>query len=128
MKLLICLKAFSGYGRCMFMEIVLKEIELTKEIFVLDIVNKFDVAIPFRLLQDYLPMSCRFYDPVIKIAQQLTSEETLREHRYKFDLNIKRVTDDRNLGKKLIDMIGMSRIVNKQKPKGHVYVYPTIQS
>ena len=110
------------------MEIVLKEIEIEKEILYLEIVNKFDVDLPFRLLQDYLPMSYHFYDPVIKIVQQLTSEETLREHRYKFDLNFKRVEDDRNLGKKLIDMLGMSRIINKKKPKGYVYVYPAMQS
>lgn len=46
MQLLKSLKAFSGYGRCTYMEIVLKEIELAKEIFVLDIANKNDVAIP----------------------------------------------------------------------------------
>lgn len=68
MQLLICLKAFSGYGRCMFMEIVLKEIELAKEIFILEVISKFEVPLPHRLSQDYLPMSCRFYDPVIKIA------------------------------------------------------------
>lgn len=46
MKLLKHLKAFVKYGRCTYMEIVLKEISLAKQLFMLDITNKNDVAIP----------------------------------------------------------------------------------
>ena len=50
MQLLKCLKAFVGYGRCTYIEIVLKEIELAKLIFVLDLTNKYEANIPDQLL------------------------------------------------------------------------------
>ena len=46
-----------GYGRSTYMEIVLKEIELAKQIFVLELTNKFETDIPEQLLQSKLPMS-----------------------------------------------------------------------
>lgn len=79
MQLLKCLKAFVGYGRCTYMEIVLKEIELAKEMFILDLTNKYEADIPIQLLQDHLPLSFHFYDPVILIAQEHTSEKILTQ-------------------------------------------------
>ena len=52
MQLLKCLKAFVGYGRCTYIEVVLKEIQLAKEMFVMDLTNKFEADIPSQLLQD----------------------------------------------------------------------------
>lgn len=46
MQLLKCLKAFTGYGRCTYMEVVLKEIELVKEKFKLDLMYMHEARIP----------------------------------------------------------------------------------
>lgn len=46
MQLLKSLKAFVGYGRCCYNEIVLREIELARELFELDCLNKYQATIP----------------------------------------------------------------------------------
>lgn len=40
------LKAFVGFGRCTFLEIVIKENELLKELFLLDLSQGDEVLIP----------------------------------------------------------------------------------
>ena len=46
LNLLKNLKAFSGFGRCTYMEIVLKEIELAKEMFLMDLCMGDEVIMP----------------------------------------------------------------------------------
>ena len=50
MKLMRNLKAFIGYGRCTYLEIVLKQLQLVKELFILDIEQGDEVIIPTELL------------------------------------------------------------------------------
>ena len=45
------LKAFSGYGRCTYLEIILKEIELLKDMFILDLEQGNELPIPMELRQ-----------------------------------------------------------------------------
>lgn len=44
------LRAFSDYGRCTFLEIVLKTIELTQELFIIDLNYGTEISIPEYLL------------------------------------------------------------------------------
>ena len=61
------------------MEIVLKEIELAKQIFVLELTNKFETDIPEQLLQSKLPMSFQFYDSTFPVVHELTNQRYLSE-------------------------------------------------
>lgn len=67
----IKLRALSGmaYLRCL-----LRRIELSKEMFILDIEGGHEVFIPKDLSQDKLPYSMRYYDPIIAIVQENVSE------------------------------------------------------
>ena len=51
MQLLKYLKAFVGFGRTTYMELVLKEIELSKEILILDLELGTEAIIPTQLQQ-----------------------------------------------------------------------------
>ena len=52
----------------LFISTVLKRIEIAKKLFVAEIQGGTEVLIPRDLSQDHLPMSFRYYDPLIKIA------------------------------------------------------------
>lgn len=62
MRILKNLRAFSGHGRCSYIKIVLKEIELIKKIFILDIEQGEEVALPIDLNYSKLPLSLLFGD------------------------------------------------------------------
>jgi len=49
---------------------------LVKELFTLEIEQGCEVFIPKELSQKSLPVSFRFYDPIIKIVQGLISDDT----------------------------------------------------
>lgn len=75
MRILKNLKAFSGHGRCMYIKIVLKEIELIKKIFILDIEQGEEVALPIDLNYSKLPLSYQFYDPTLNMIEAMVTEE-----------------------------------------------------
>lgn len=56
------LKAISGISllRCL-----LRRIQIVKELFIIDIEQGQEVFIPKELSQDHLPLSFRFYDPLL---------------------------------------------------------------
>ena len=68
-RLLKNLRAFSGYGNSSFIQIMLKEIELVKQIFVHDVEQGEEVALPFDLNVHNLALSYQFYDPILNIVQ-----------------------------------------------------------
>lgn len=49
MKFLKNLKAFSGFGRCTYLQIVVKEIELKRQDFIMDLQQGDEVIIPPQL-------------------------------------------------------------------------------
>lgn len=57
-----------------YIDALLKRINLAKEIFVLDIEQGNDVFIMDDLSQQKLPISFRYYDPIIKIIFNRMSE------------------------------------------------------
>lgn len=54
---------------------MLKDIELIKKMFVLDIEQGEEVAIPHDLYIPNLPLSYQFYDPLQNIVESMISEE-----------------------------------------------------
>lgn len=67
-------KFFSGYSQTAYLIITLKEIELMRKIFILDIEQGDEVVIPDSLSQKSLPLSYQFYDPILNIVQQQVCE------------------------------------------------------
>ena len=54
---------------------MLKDIQLIKQMFILDVEQGEEVAIPFDLNQSKLPLSYQFYNPIMNITQKMISEE-----------------------------------------------------
>lgn len=91
MRLLKTLKAFVGYGRCTYLEILLREIEVMKEIFILDVEQGDEISIPMQLKQSNLSISYRFYDPVMALIDEQISREMKDYFVLKNKLNIQRL-------------------------------------
>ena len=101
------LRAFVGYGMVTYIELVLKEIQLSREIFMMEIVLGNDTIIPRQLRSNGLSMSYRFYDSIISSIQDQMSKKIIDNFALRFDLNIKRIQDDSNLLKKISQMLGI---------------------
>lgn len=56
-RLMKNLKAFVGFGRCTYMDLCLKELEIAKELFVLELIQGDETIIPGPLMQKDLPQS-----------------------------------------------------------------------
>jgi hypothetical protein len=72
-KMLMDLRILKGL---FFIEILLRRIKLAKQIFVLDVEQGQEVFIPKDLSQVNMPMSFRYYDPIIKIILKKMSVES----------------------------------------------------
>ena len=64
LNLLLSLKAIHGE---LFLLILIKKVELAKKIFVIEVEQGQAVYITNEIRQDDLPLSMRFYDPVLRI-------------------------------------------------------------
>lgn len=64
MCLVVCLRLVNGP---LFLRVLLKKIEVKKKMFVYNIERGQEVFIPRELSQDQLPLSFRYYDPLISI-------------------------------------------------------------
>ena len=65
-----CLCDLSTIDPLMFVQIKKKQIELAREIYILDIEQGQEVFIMPELSQQTLPKSFNFYDPILKIIQE----------------------------------------------------------
>lgn len=109
MNLMKNLKAFSGFGRCTYLEIVLREIQLVKQIFILDLTMGDEVIVPYMLQMSKLPLSYRFYDPTLKMVQEMTTKEQRDFFGLKYKLNMHRIADDSNFTGKLLEMTSLDK-------------------
>ena len=55
---------------------MLKRIQIAKELFTLEIEQGSEAFIPVELSQKSLPLSFRFYDPILKMVRELISEDS----------------------------------------------------
>ena len=65
-----CLSDLGEVHPLVFIQIKKKQIELAKEIYILDIEQGQEVFILPELGQQKLPESFKFYDPILKIIQE----------------------------------------------------------
>mmetsp|Transcript_21305 Transcript_21305/g.32979 ORF Transcript_21305/g.32979 Transcript_21305/m.32979 type:complete len:82 (-) Transcript_21305:1133-1378(-) len=75
------------------LKILQKKIALAREAFVLEIEQGAEVFIPHELSQDKLPLSFRFYDPVLKIIHTNMSHERKQYFSLKTEFNLNRIKD-----------------------------------
>jgi len=64
MKLVKNLAGFTGLS---FLEVALKQIQLKRRLFLIDVSQGSAEYIPKELCQRDLPMSYKFYDPILRI-------------------------------------------------------------
>ena len=60
-------------SKVQLIQVLLQRIKFVKQLFVIELEYGKEVAIPSALSQTNMPSSFRFYDPIIKIAQQRVS-------------------------------------------------------
>ena len=68
-------KSLKCVNGILFIKLSLEQINISKQLFTTDIEQGSEAYIPKMLSQDQLPLSFRFYDPIIKIVQELMTEE-----------------------------------------------------
>lgn len=71
-SLLMQLKMVSGI---LFIKTLLRKIYLEKILFIQEIEMEQEVFIPYTLSQDHLPLSMRFYDPILHIVDLEISDD-----------------------------------------------------
>lgn len=72
LNLLIKIKAVRDE---VYIRIIIKRIEISKEIFLMNIELGLETYIPRELSQELLPISFRFYDPIMIMVLKGCSEE-----------------------------------------------------
>lgn len=111
----------------MFLYIVLKEIDLAKEILQTDLTFRNETVIPIQLMQDQLPLSYKFYDPIFRIVNERMDEEWKEYFGFRYQLNMQRLKDDFDLKKKIFQITGIQKKLNKKSMLDASHYYPMIR-
>lgn len=74
-----------------YIEITLKQIQLAKQLFILNIEQGEEAIIPIQLSQKNLQLSYRFYDPILKIIQDECSDSKRDFYSLKNKLTLARI-------------------------------------
>lgn len=72
LKQVLCYKAIQGKR---YLQLKLKLIGVAKQVLLIHLEQGLQVYIPAELSQDSIPMSMRFYDPILKIIQEKCSDQ-----------------------------------------------------
>ena len=75
---------------------MLKDLQLIKEIFVQDVEQGEEVAIPYDLNLQKQALSYQFYDPILNIVQQLISEEIRGQVSLKYNYLLQSMKNNKN--------------------------------
>lgn len=70
------LKGMANFKGLTLIEIVLNQIALAKEIFILNVAQGYEILVPPELSQKNLSQSYRFYDPILNIIQEDFDKES----------------------------------------------------
>lgn len=74
-----------------FIKCSLLRIDLIKQKFILELEQGQEVFIPSELSCDSYPVSFRYYDPIIQMANYLTNLEAKLYHQLKTQFNINKI-------------------------------------
>ena len=102
-RLLKGLMGLSSLRRTILIEIMLKEIWIVKQIFILDIEQGNEVIIPPQLSQTRLALSYKFYDPILNIIQANISEEMRSQFALRNSFNLERIKENFSMSTKLFE-------------------------
>lgn len=91
MKLILSFKVLTGE---LYIQILLKKIQMARILFIAKLEQGLEVMIPHELSQDQLPISFRFYDPILQIANEDCREVVRCEFNIKNKLNANRLNNE----------------------------------
>ena len=100
-------KAFCGYGNLTYHRLTLKEIQIIKQIFVLQIQQCEEVFIPYRLSLKHYSLCYQFYDPLFTTIDSLSTSEKKNSIILNNKMNIKMVRNERSIIEKTIKFLSM---------------------
>lgn len=103
----IACKALCGYGNFTYHRLTLKEIEIIKQIFVLQIQQCEEVFIPYRLSLKQFSLCYQFYDPLFTTIDSLSTSEKKNSIILDNKMKIKMVRDERSIIEKTIKFLSM---------------------
>lgn len=86
----------TGYGNLTYIKITLKEIKLTKQLFVMQIAQGEEVYIPTQLSMRQQSIFFQFYDPIFRIIEEISTEKKnflIQKNR----LNLRMAQNQRNM-------------------------------
>ena len=101
----------------------LKRIDLAKKLFVVDMQEGTEVLIPKDLSQDHLPMSFRYYDPLIKIVQDKMADEKRDYYKLKNSLELK-VYQRIDMKRQMLESLGL--VEGHDNPEKLTFKYSAI--
>lgn len=93
----------------------MKRIELSKKLFAIDIEQNNECIIPEILMQNKLPISFRYYDPIIKIVKARMSKE--KTEMFNAQRIFEREMYIESLADRMKDAFGFGHEEHENKPK-----------
>lgn len=69
------LRGIGGFTGLTLIEILIDEIKIAKNLFLLNLAQGEELLIPRELSQNNMPMSYRFYDPILSMIQSDLDEQ-----------------------------------------------------
>ena len=115
----VSLKGISGIA---LIKCLLRKIQIVKELFIIDIEQGQEVFIPKELSQDHLPLSFRYYDPILMMIQEKVSDES-REH---FNIQNNVAFTLHRKGDYLQDFLKKVGITEDERDKKLTYQYSSV--
>lgn len=107
-----------------FIEILLKQISLAKEIFLLNLAQGDEIIIPEELSQKKLPLSYRFYDPIMKLIQEDLSKDMREFFSLQRKYTVERLIEE-DMQRRILEEMGVSSPLDKRK-ENNVFKYSIV--
>ena len=112
--------AISSYGNLTFIKITLKEINLFKETFVIQMSQGNEVFIPIQLAQRQMSICYQFYDPIFQIIEEFCSNEKKNLFAQKIDLEMKIAQKEEGFLKNWFQSIAKSKNFDQDDQENEV--------
>jgi hypothetical protein len=108
---------------------ILKRIEISKKLFLIDIEQGREVFIPTDLQQRKLPMTFRYFDPILQYIQESISKEKKQFFALKTSFNLEQMRDRDILSKIRRKIIGLddNEVENKLYQKYSKISHNTVE-
>ena len=106
LKLICQMKFFHGQY---LLKMMLKKIQVAKDLFIIDIEQEGnETKIPAEIGEYKLPLSFRFYDPLVKMVQIRMTQDQREYYKLKNEMEIK-ILSEHNPKQRFLRKLGMTR-------------------